>query len=156
MAHTIRDADIRDVDDLTLELRTVKADPSASSSGRWVTRYAPVAAYVPGLFATMYAVMARSPRLRQLTGTVAVTAVGMFARGGGFAVAPLTLMSLQVVVGGVSPRPRVVDSQIEVRDVLDLTVTIDHSVIDGALAARFGAELRETLESATVLEGLNR
>jgi len=76
----------------------------------------------------------------------------MFARGGGFAIAPLTLMPLQIVVGGVSPRPRVVRDQIEVRDVLDLTMTIDHNVIDGAPAARFGAELREVIESATVLD----
>jgi pyruvate/2-oxoglutarate dehydrogenase complex dihydrolipoamide acyltransferase (E2) component len=156
LAHTIRDADIRDVADLTSELRTVKTDPSASSSGRWVARYAPIAAYVPGLFAAMYALMARSPRLRQLTGTVAETAVGMFAQGGGFAIAPLTLMPLQIVVGGVSPRPRVVRGQIEVRDMLDLTVTIDHNVIDGAPAARFGAELREIIESATVLHDLHR
>ena len=46
-------------------------------------------------------------------------------------------MSLQVVVGGMSPRPRVVDDgEVEVRDVLDLTVTIDHNVVDGAPAAR--------------------
>jgi len=156
LAHTIRDADIRDVTDLTSELRTVKTDPSASSNGRWVARYAPIAAYVPGLFAAMYAVMARSPRLRELTGTVGVTAVGMFAHGGGFAIAPLTLMPLQIVVGGVSPRPRVVGGQIEVRDVLDLTVTVDHNVIYGAPAARFGAELREILESATVMDNLHR
>jgi hypothetical protein len=59
-----------------------------------------------------------------------------------------------VFVGGVSTRPRVVDGQIVVRGVLDLTVTIDHNAVDGAPAARFGAELRELLESATVLRDL--
>ena len=44
-------------------------------------------------------------------------------------------------------RPRVVDGQVEARSVLDLTVTIDHNVVDGAPAARFGAELRRHLES---------
>jgi pyruvate/2-oxoglutarate dehydrogenase complex dihydrolipoamide acyltransferase (E2) component len=156
LAHAIRDADIRDVADLTNELRTVKTDPSASGTGKWVVRYAPIAARVPGLLAAMYAVMGRSPRLRQLVGTVGVTAVGMFGGGGGFAIAPLTLMPLQVVVGGMSPRPRVVRGQIEVRDMVDLTVTIDHNVIDGAPAARFGAELRELIESRTVLHGLQR
>lgn len=156
MAHTIRDADIRDVADLAGELHAVKADPVGSRSGRWIARYAPVAAYVPGLFVVMYTVMARSPRVRQMTGTVAVTAVGMFARGGGFAVAPLTLMPLQVVVGGVTARPRVIDGQIAVREVLDLTVTMDHNVVDGAPGARFGAELREIIEGATVLDDLRR
>jgi pyruvate/2-oxoglutarate dehydrogenase complex dihydrolipoamide acyltransferase (E2) component len=30
-------------------------------------------------------------------------------------------------------------------------VTIDHNIVDGAPAARFGAELRELIESAAVL-----
>jgi pyruvate/2-oxoglutarate dehydrogenase complex dihydrolipoamide acyltransferase (E2) component len=38
-----------------------------------------------------------------------------------------------------------------VRDVLDLTVTIDHNVVDGTPATRFGAELRSVLESAAAL-----
>ncbi|HUH72362.1 MAG TPA: 2-oxo acid dehydrogenase subunit E2 [Mycobacterium sp.] len=154
LTHVIRDADIRDVVDLTSELRGVKTDPSASGSGRLLLRGGHIGARVPGLIPAMYALMARSPRLRQVTGTVAVTAVGMFGRGGGFAIAPLTLMPLQIVVGGMSARPRVIQGQIEVRDVLDLTVTIDHNIVDGAPAARFGAELRELIESATVLRGL--
>lgn len=105
LAHAIRDADVRDVVDLTAELRRVKTEPSASGSRRWLSRAAPVGARIPGLFPAMYAVMRRSRRLRQRTGTVAVTAVGMFAGGGGFAIAPLTLMSLQIVIGGVSARP---------------------------------------------------
>jgi hypothetical protein len=47
-------------------------------------------------------------------------------------------MSLEIIVGGVSQRPRVTDGQVTVRDVLDLTVAIDHNVVDGAPApARF-------------------
>jgi pyruvate/2-oxoglutarate dehydrogenase complex dihydrolipoamide acyltransferase (E2) component len=91
--------------------------------------------------------MSRSRRVHLATGTVQVTAVGMFADGGGFAVAPPTLSSLVVVVGGASKRPRVVDDRIAVRDVLDLTVTIDHNVVDGAPATRFGAELRQLMET---------
>ena len=99
----------------------------------------------------MYAVLARSVRARQRTGTVAVTSVGMFAGGGGFGSTPLTLMSLEVIVGGMSQRPRVVDGQIAVRDVLDLTVAIDHNVVDGAPAARFAAAFHELLESAAAM-----
>ena len=154
MPHVIRNADIRDVIDVTDELRHVQTDPTVSGSRHWLDRAAPVGARVPGLFPAMYAVMGRSPRLRQQTGTVAVTAVGMFAGGGGFAIAPLTLMSLQIVIGGLSARPRVVGGQIAVRDVLDLTVTIDHNVVDGAPAARFGARLRQLIEDATVLRDI--
>ena len=51
----------------------------------------------------------------------------------------------------MSQRPRVIDGQVTVRDVLDLTVAIDHNVVDGAPAARFAAEFRDLLESAAVI-----
>lgn len=41
--------------------------------------------------------------------------------------------------------------EVEVRDVLDLTVVIDHNVVDGAPASRFGAELRQLIETAAVI-----
>jgi pyruvate/2-oxoglutarate dehydrogenase complex dihydrolipoamide acyltransferase (E2) component len=60
-------------------------------------------------------------------------------------------MPLQVVVGGIDERPRVVDGRVEKREILDLTVTFDHNVIDGAPAARFIAGLRSSIEDAEVL-----
>ncbi len=83
-----------------------------------------------------------------------MSAVGKFAAGGGFAIAPPTLASLLVVVGGLSRRPLVVGNEIAVRDVLDLTVTIDHNIVDGAPATRFGADLRRRMERPTADLGL--
>ena len=102
--HLLRDADVRGVPELMAELRRVKREPLTSSSGRWLERAAPAATRIPGAIPAMYAVMARSVTARQRIGTVAVTAVGMFA-GGGFGVTPLTLMSLEVIVGGMEPAP---------------------------------------------------
>ena len=67
-----------------------------------------MAARRPGTLSAMNAVMARSVAARQRIGTVAVTAVGMFAGGAGFGLTPLSLMSLDVIVGGMSQprRPR--------------------------------------------------
>ena len=75
----------------------------------------------------------------------------MFADGGGFAIAPPTLASLAVVVGGISTSPVEVDGHIETLDLLDLTVTIDHNVVDGAPATRFAADLRQIMQRAVVL-----
>jgi pyruvate/2-oxoglutarate dehydrogenase complex dihydrolipoamide acyltransferase (E2) component len=58
-------------------------------------------------------------------------------------------------VGGRSQRPRIVDGQIATRDVLDLTIAIDHTVVDGAPAARFSAEFRQLLESAVIISSLD-
>ena len=151
LPHVLHDADIRDVDELTAELRRVKREPVTSPSGRWLERAAPIGTRIPGAVRAMYAVMARSVAVRQRVGTVAVTAVGMFADGGGFGLTPLSLMSLEVVVGGMTQRPRVIGDHIEIRDMLDLTVAVDHNVVDGAPATRFAAELRNLVESAAVL-----
>ena len=56
------------------------------------------------------------------------------------------MMALEVVVGGMTQRPRVVNGQVEIRDVLDLTLIIDHNVVDGA-----PAELRELIETAAAI-----
>jgi pyruvate/2-oxoglutarate dehydrogenase complex dihydrolipoamide acyltransferase (E2) component len=146
LVHVVRDADVRTVAEITAELRVVKERPASTASGRALARFAPAAGRVPGLFPLMYAVMSRSVRAHLSTGTVSVTAVGMFGAGGGFAIAPPTLASLVVVVGGLDRRPRAVGDAVAVRDVLDLTVTVDHNVVDGAPATRFGAELRRLLQ----------
>jgi pyruvate/2-oxoglutarate dehydrogenase complex dihydrolipoamide acyltransferase (E2) component len=157
LVHVIRDADVREVADISAELRSVKSEPASTASGRLLnTRLlntlAPVLGRLPGLYRLMYAAMSRSRAVHLATGTVQVTAVGMFAGGGGFAIAPPTLASLLVVVGGASRRPRVVGDRIEGREVLDLTVTIDHNVVDGAPATRFGSELRHLIETAAALQ----
>ncbi len=151
LVHVVRDADIRTVADISTELHAVKADSATTATGRLLRTVAPAAGRIPGLYRAMYAAMSRSVRVHLAVGTVQVSAVGMFAGGGGFAIAPPTLASLVLVVGGASTRPRAVNDHIELRDVLDVTVTIDHNVVDGAPATRFGADLRRLMESGAVL-----
>jgi hypothetical protein len=110
-------------------------------------RFGPLAR-VPGATAAFDWALARSVRMRRIAGTVSVTSVGMFAGGGGFGIGVPTVLSLGIFVGGAGPRPRVVADRIEIRDVLDLTITVDHNVVDGAPATRFAADLRRMLESA--------
>lgn len=146
--HVVRDADVRSAPDLTAELRQAKR---AGAGGGRRQRASLQALRIPGTARLMYAVLARSVAARRKVGTVTLTSVGMFGGGSGFGLTPLTIMSLDVVVGGMTRRPRVVDGRIEQRDVLDLTVVIDHNLVDGAPAARFVADLRRLLETAAVL-----
>jgi pyruvate/2-oxoglutarate dehydrogenase complex dihydrolipoamide acyltransferase (E2) component len=151
LVHVVRDADVRTVAAISAELHDVKYDPASTASGHLLNTAAPILGRIPGLFRAMYAVMSRSRSVHLATGTVQVTAVGMFADGGGFAIAPPTMASLVVVVGGVSRQPRAAGDSVEVRDVLDLTVSIDHNVVDGAPATRFAADLRRILHDADAL-----
>jgi len=58
-----------------------------------------------------------------------------------------------VTVGAVAQRPGVVDTRVEAREHLALTLSVDHDVVDGAPAARFAAELRTLLERGDGLDG---
>lgn len=151
LAHLIVDADSRSVADISEETRTIQHNPVATPGRRLLGQGLPSVVAVPGLVRLGYIVANRSVRLRRRTGTVSLTAVGMFGGGGGFGIAAPTLSTLGVVVGGISSQPRVVDNQVAVRDVMELTITVDHRIVDGAPTARFAADLRQLLHTAAPL-----
>jgi pyruvate/2-oxoglutarate dehydrogenase complex dihydrolipoamide acyltransferase (E2) component len=65
-------------------------------------------------------------------GSAMVTSVGMFGLPQGFA--PLAWMydvPVLILAGEITARPVVVDGQIQVRDILPITATIDHRYADG-------------------------
>jgi hypothetical protein len=90
---------------------------------------------------------------KRMMGTVAVSAVGMFGRGPAWGI-PLTAYPLCITVGGISRQPRTlaVSSHGE-SELLSLTVSCDHALIDGAPAARFCQRLRELIEAGLNAKG---
>jgi pyruvate/2-oxoglutarate dehydrogenase complex dihydrolipoamide acyltransferase (E2) component len=109
--------------------------------------------WLPGISRRIfYRFVFADPRLLRVAfGTVGVTAVGMFGRGAAWAI-PFGLHSLSVAVGTVSEEPRYVRGVLEPREILHVTLTADHDVIDGAPLARFARRLGELIERA---EGLD-
>jgi pyruvate/2-oxoglutarate dehydrogenase complex dihydrolipoamide acyltransferase (E2) component len=149
--HVLRDAGRRTVRELHDEIRAVHTDPSLSPSVRnsnWARAYL----LIPALFRTgLLGGLHRFPyRQKAIAGTVGVTAVGMFAGGGGWGIA-FQLHSLSIVVGGITIRPVLCSGQLVDREFLQLTISVDHDVVDGAPAARFAHRLRTLLCTA---EGL--
>ena len=90
--------------------------------------------------------------LKKISGTVVLTSVGMFAGGGGWGFTILPLHTLGITLGGLVERPGVVNGRIEIREYLDMTISVDHDIVDGAPAARFARHLRELMESGFGLE----
>jgi pyruvate/2-oxoglutarate dehydrogenase complex dihydrolipoamide acyltransferase (E2) component len=56
-----------------------------------------------------------------------------------------------ITVGGIATKPRYVNGKLEPRELLDLTISVDHAVVDGATAARFARRLTELLQHPIVL-----
>ncbi len=88
----------------------------------------------------------RYPQLhKQVGGTVMLTAVGMYGKGSGWGI-PVTEPTLSITLGGISEKPGIVDGQITIREYLCMTLSFDHSIVDGAPAARFTERLKELIE----------
>jgi 2-oxoacid dehydrogenases acyltransferase (catalytic domain) len=153
-AVTIRDADRKSCAAISEELRRAKQaqDPAPTRNG-----LAARTARLPGpIRRSALRLAGTRPRVAARFGpAVAVTSLGMFARGGGWAI-PLAPLTVLATVGGVVDRPVVREGRIVVRPMLPLTLSFDHGVVDGAPAARFVETLRELTETAAALEDLGR
>jgi pyruvate/2-oxoglutarate dehydrogenase complex dihydrolipoamide acyltransferase (E2) component len=79
-------------------------------------------------------------------GTVMVTSVGMVGEFSGWII-PVSVQPVCFAVGSIVRKPAVVNEQIEIRDILHLTVLVDHDVIDGAPAVRALTQLKDKVES---------
>lgn len=98
-------------------------------------------------------VLKRKPAIRvSMTGTVGITAVGMFGKGHSGWGLETTQHSLDLIVGSIAWKPAVIEGQIVPREILNLTVVFNHEVIDGGPAARFTRRLVELIETGFGLD----
>ena len=107
---------------------------------------------LPGfLRRTIWRFMLKHPRMAfARMGNVAVTSVGMIGRANGWFI-PMSVHPACFGIGKISKKPVVVDDKIEIREVLNLTVLLDHDVVDGALMARFTSALTNNIEKGAGL-----
>ncbi len=60
----------------------------------------------------------------------------MFGTGGGWGI-PVSNHTLQITLGGIATRSALINGQLENRQMLCVTISFDHDIVDGAPAARF-------------------
>jgi pyruvate/2-oxoglutarate dehydrogenase complex dihydrolipoamide acyltransferase (E2) component len=156
MGHIIQGANHKTYRQIHDEIRSVQTAPAPASRGMpgWFRS----AMLVPWpLSKLVKAFMAwatrRDPTIRiSASGTVFITAVGMFGKGhSGWGIAT-TPHSLGLVVGSMAWKPAVIEGRIEPREILNLTVLFDHDVVDGAPATRFTRRLIELIERGDGLD----
>ena len=151
--HIVRGANRLTVSEIGDEIHRVKATPAASAQqGRLLALGQRAPRFARLLF---FWALKRNPHwVKQLEGTAVVTSIGMFGKGGGWGIGFLPVHTLGLTVGGIAPKPGVHDGQIAIREMLNLTISFDHDIVDGAPAARFARILSELIETATVLDEL--
>ncbi len=149
--HIIRDANNKTVIVISNEIRVIQARPESSEQSGSLVKLAPK---VPRIFRMAFFKFLKMypPRFKSLAGTVVVTSVGMFGKGGGWGIGFLPTHNLGITVGGITRKPGVFGDEIAIREYLNLTLSFDHDIIDGAPAARFASKFSELLEKAAVLK----
>ena len=156
MGHTILGANRKTYREIHEEIRKVQSEPAPASRG--MPTWFRSAMLLPWPFSRLVKILIAmgtrlDPTIRvSATGTVFVTAVGMFGKGhSGWGIST-TPHSLGLVVGSMAWKPAVVEGRIEPREILNLTVLFDHDVVDGAPATRFVRRLVELIESGSGLD----
>lgn len=79
-------------------------------------------------------------------GNVAYTSIGMMGKINGWFI-PISVHPICFGIGSIIKKPTVIDNEIAIREILNVSILIDHDVMDGAPMARFINELRINIEN---------
>ncbi len=88
-------------------------------------------------------------RGKRHSGTVTVTTVGSSGRTVGWILPTRSMHNLQISLGSITKKPRIVRGKVVARDIMHLTVGFNHDVIDGVPARRFMDDLVEHIEKGS-------
>jgi len=91
------------------------------------------------------------PRLAfEKMGNVSVTSLGMMGKINGWFI-HRSIHPISFGISSILKKPAVVDNEIKIREILNMTILIDHDVIDGAYMVRFLKELTRNIEKGVEL-----
>lgn len=104
--------------------------------------------YLPGFLRRYFwKFLLRNPKLAyRKMGNAAFTSIGMMGKVNGWFI-PVSVHPICFGISSVIKKPSVVNNRIEVREILNMSILIDHDVIDGAPMARFISELSKNIEN---------
>ncbi len=108
---------------------------------------------LPGfLRRTIWRIMLKNPRfVFRNMGNAVITSVGMMGRINGWFIQK-SIHPVSFGVGSILRKPYVTDNEIKIRDILNMTILVDHDVIDGAPMVRFLNDLTKSVESGEFTE----
>lgn len=120
------------------------------------TRFQRLYYYLPGFLRRLFwKWLLKNPKSAFRTmGNVAVTSVGIIGRINGWFI-HRSVHPVSFGVGSVVKKPIVVDNEIKIREVLNMTILVDHDVIDGGPMVRFLDDLTDYLETGKETDEAN-
>jgi pyruvate dehydrogenase E2 component (dihydrolipoamide acetyltransferase) len=87
-------------------------------------------------------------------GSCIITSVGMFGLDEGYAPpTPFARVPVYLTIPEIRKRPVVIDDEIVIKPILDLTATIDHRFLDGHRGAMIAKMIRKSLAEPWLMDG---
>ncbi len=122
------------VDDLVLHRKTSFSERIYTYLPKWIR-------------ILFWKMVLRNPKLSYLKmGNVAFTSLGMVGKISGW-FTPITIHPVCFGVGSIVVKPKLYKGEIQEREILHLTILMDHDVVDGAPMARFINDLIRRIEN---------
>jgi pyruvate/2-oxoglutarate dehydrogenase complex dihydrolipoamide acyltransferase (E2) component len=152
LVYIVRKANEKTVADITKEIRNAQhqaIDASTEVLGETLTRIERWVIHAPFWIKKLgtHLIRGRGLLKKKHFGTIGVTSIGMKGQFPGWVIGMGGPIATLVAVGGIMKKPGVIDDKILIRDYLHITITVDHSIIDGGPLARYISRLTELLET---------
>lgn len=150
VAYVLRKANEKSIFEISTELEEAKnkhtadlMDHESSSMMQMVTNFAKRVGWLRRIF---LAKIFKDPFMKkEFNGTVGFSSMGMFSYNlPGWAV-PMTPQVLTAMVGGIFEKAEFVGGDIEKREKICITISMDHDILDGAQTARFIERFRKII-----------
>jgi len=153
MPYVFKNVNQKDYLAIHQEMRAAQRKPLDTQAGKST----PMLLAVPWLVRrVLYWWINRVPgRFRTYSSPVLVTAVGMFGNGSAWGL-PNSSNTLTVTLGGIALKPAVIEGEIIAREFLNMTISVNHDIVDGAPIARFVSNLATLIETGYGLDSLNQ
>ena len=105
--------------------------------------------HMPGfLRRAVWKIMLRNPKLAyKKMGNAVITSVGMMGKINGWFIQK-SVHPISFGIGSVLKKAVVINDEIKIREILNMTILADHDVIDGAPMVRFLNDLTKSIETA--------
>lgn len=152
--YVVRNGAKKTVEEITMEIENAKKSwkesGSTSEEDKWALKGIKLASVLPRwLFQFIIRRFANDPlKIKQRFGTTYVASVSGFSDASGFIIPYFEGQNrpLAFAIGTIVKKPGVVGSEIRIREYLNMTIMINHDLVDGAPAARFVNRLKQRIE----------
>ncbi len=147
-----QDAGIESISRQILEARQKKLSSDEIVLQKRTRQFEKLYYFLPGFFRrNIWNFVMHLPKIAfRYMGNVAFTTVGTMGNVNGWFI-PTSIHPVCFGTGTIVKKPKVVNDSVEIREILNMTILLDHDVIDGAPMARFINDLSKNIEDAAEL-----